>query len=189
MVTGKIEIWRKTLWKNTKREQQSTEKVFVEREKGKIVRVHRNLREKMFSDGFYDVVLDDKGVTKYKIKKGENPFAYTPYNFKKDIFRTSYVLNNIPISKDGYFGFRIVAFSIDDTYLSNLRDKLKLRLKKWITECIKYQESEFWFDMYFGYEKPTLCNASNSDDGNYELTKEDKYGRVTNNKTGRLENL
>jgi hypothetical protein len=189
MVKGKIEIWKKTLWKGTKREQTTTEKVYVIREKGKIKKVYRNINQRMYYDGFYDVILDENKNIVFKVKTGENPFKKPDYNFKQDIFRTSYVLNNVPISKDGYFGFRIVAFSVDDVYLKNLRDKLKAKLKQWISDCIHYHESEFWFDMYFGYEQPQLSNATITDDGTYELTKEDRFGRVTDSKSGRLENL
>lgn len=122
---------------------------------------------------------------------------------KRQIFRSSYVLNNIPISKVYSFfkyadrrgieswtvGFRINAFSRNRQALAELKPKLKQRLIKFIEQTLKYNAGEWWFDSYFGYEAPTNVNASKIDNGRYYLTLENQRGYVIKSEEGRLSDL
>ena len=192
----KTENWKKTSWKGTKRETTTTKKVLVKRDqKGHFISVIHKVQKKTYGSGVYNVgILHGKIVTRQKIA-GRNVLWYEQRaeaikeKHKKPIYRTSYVLNNVPISKNGYYGFRIVAFARNPDLLSKIRPKLKQKLIEWIEKCIKYSKDDFWFDMYFGYEKPSLSNSIFSDSGNYNLTMENDKGIVIKESSGRIEFL
>lgn len=193
MKNFKVENWNQKQWKGTKREQTIKVKRIVQRdEKGHFVKVYTDVREHKDSYGIYQVAYVDGNITqKVMIERNvswlDNRIAIE--NKTLEIYRTSYVLNNVPISKNGYFGFRIVAFSTDKSYLSSIKDDLKERLKRWIEECLDYDREEFWFDMYFGYEAPNIQNALNTENGKYYLTKENKFGNIVKEDYGELSRL
>lgn len=119
-----------------------------------------------------------------------------------ELYRASYVLNNIPISKDGYFGFRIVAFSTNKALLHALKDRMKSRLIKFIKDCIRqkwhFSSHDLWFnteggdykmDLCYGYEAPRLNNIEPVNNNKYFCTLEDKYGAVLRGESGELRSL
>jgi len=192
----KLETWERVKWKGTAREEKATVQRLVKRGANgqflKGVPVIKKIQTKVYGSGVYKVgIVNDKIVTRHKIAEKNIEW----YNAKKEhdantkLYRTSYVLNNVPISKNGYFGFRIVVFSRDEQLLKNIKAKMKQRLIKWIEDCINYDEDEFWFDMYFGYEAPTPANASKNENGNYYLTQENSKGMVIKEKYGQLREL
>lgn len=127
----------------------------------------------------------------------------TPQDEDKTLYRTSYVLNNIPVSgsmadkfqavknsrNSWNTGFRIVAFSYDRDLLDELRENLKNRLIAYIESQLGYNESEFWFDYYWGYEAPYPVNGSKSDNGVYYCWIESPKGYQLHQVRGSLDEL
>lgn len=194
----KLETWKIKKWRNTEREIIKEEKRLVMRDAitkrfSKNKPVITDIREKVYGSGVYYVgYVNGKAVVRQlKVKRNLLWYETKKEEMKKEkkVYRTSYVLNNIPISKKGYFGFRIVVFGTNEQALRNLREKMKRRLIKWIEECIRYKEQEFWFDMYFGYESPHLSNALRNENGKYYLTEEDKHGLILKEKYGSVGEL
>lgn len=184
MYKYKIEIWNKTKWKGTARETTTTVEKLVKRDsKGHFIKgspIITEIQEKSYGSGIYKV-----GIKKGKIVTRSKIAEKTPewYEKRKEflakgrkIYRTSYVLNDIPFRGNVYYGFRIVAFSHNEQLLKELRSKLKERLIEFIEDCLGYKSDEFWFNMYFGYEAPTVNNAYGSDNGRYYLMWQKRYG-------------
>lgn len=198
MTKYKLETWEKTLWKGQTREQVTLRTRLVRRDaKGHFTGknpVITKIQEKNYAKGHYRVgVIQNKIVVRqYVSPKDKTWYEQREERIKtkeKNILRSSYVLNNVPISKKGYFGFRIVAFHTNRNLLDHIKPKLKARLIKWIENCINYDHNEFWFDMYFGYEPPTNANTYASDNGKYFLTYENKNGIVLKENDGKLSDL
>ena len=206
----KLELWnKKELYQFKYRTVKVS--VLVRRDsKGRLLgknSVIRKIQEKNYSKGIYRVGIVNKKIivrqliTKriLNIKIEEIKDVSVQYGQQKittqkevqygKIYRTSYVLNNVPISKNGYFGFRICAFSRNSQLLTDIKAKLKDQLIRFIEDCLKYNKDEFWFDMYFGYESPQATNASNSEVNNYYLTKEDNHGIIVKEKSGSIGEL
>ena len=180
----KTENWKTTKWKGQTRQQQVTVQRLVSRDaKGHFSGknpVITKLQTKVYGSGVYQVgIINNKIVLRHKIASRNIEWHEKRKELeqKNEMYRTSYVLNNIPISKNGYFGFRIVAFSLNKNYLDSIKQKLKDRLIKFIEETINYQKGDFWFDMYFGYEAPTKTNAS---------LKENDKGMILKEESGRF---
>jgi hypothetical protein len=192
----RLETWKKKQWKGTIREQTTTIKRLVKRDsKGHFVKgtpVITEVREKVYGSGVYYVGIYKNKIITRKLKVKRNVQWYEARKeavTNHKLYRSSYVLNNVPISKNGYFGFRIVCFSNSEKLLKDLRSKMKSRLIRWIEECVKYSSDEFWFDMYFGYESPTVTNAFRSENNKYYLTMENNKGMIIKEKDGRLNEL
>jgi hypothetical protein len=192
----KLETWNKTKYKGQKREEKTTVKRLVKRDSNghfaKNTPIITKIHIKVYGSGVYQVgYINDKIVTRHKIAEKNIEW----YNAKKEhdtntkLYRTSYVLNNVPISKNGYYGFRIVVFSTNEQKLKDIKPKMKQRLIKWIEDCINYEEDDFWFDMYFGYEAPSLANASKNENNNYYLTQENSKGMIIKEKNGQLREI
>lgn len=187
-----LESWKKTQWKGTKREQTTKTIRLVSRDKkGHFISVISEVKERTDSTGIYYVGYVHGKIKTRKLKERNVQHEMTPLKAERkgDIYRTSYVLNNVPISKNGYFGFRIVAFSTSKELLYSLKDKLKQKLIKFIEQCVKYHKDEFWFDMYFGYEAPTPNNALNTDIDKFYLTMENKVGMIIKEEYGEINRL
>lgn len=186
-----LESWKKTQWKGTARQTTTTINRFVARDKkGHFISVINDVKERSDSTGIYYVGYVNGKIKTRKLKERKIISEVgSGFGSKSYMYRTSYVLNNVPISKNGYFGFRIVCFSTDKELLSLLKHKMKEKLIDFIEECIKYSKEEFWFDMYFGYEAPTLNNIPFSEKGKYSLTMENKFGTIIKEKSGELRNL
>jgi hypothetical protein len=189
----RLETWKKTQWKGTARQQQTTVQRLVKRDtKGHFMKgtpVIKEVREKSYGTGQYKVgVVNGKIVARLKIAK--KPVQW--YDNRKEVianrkmYRTSYVLNDIPFRGNVYYGFRIIAFSHNLNLLKNIRGKLKERLIEFIEKCISYRRDEFWFDMYFGYEAPSLNNAFKTEDGKYYLMWQKRYGTSIKEETHNL---
>jgi hypothetical protein len=188
----KLETWTKTKWKGTKREQKTTINRLVQRDKkGRFISVITDIREKRIGENIYYVGYRNNKIKTRKLKQKiiieKGAVIKEPQHI--DMYRTSYVLNNVPISKSGYYGFRIAAFSNNKELLYSIKDKLKRRLIRFIEKCVKYNQDEFWFYMYFGYEAPSLNNISIRDNGKYELSMENKFGIVIKEESGEISKL
>jgi hypothetical protein len=151
------------------------------------------IQTKVYGSGVYKVGLDKNGkvITRQKIA-GRNVQWWEARKeevAKHKIYRSSYVLNNVPISKNGYYGFRIVCFAKSEPALRDLKGKMKAKLIKWIEQCVKYSSDDFWFDMYFGYEAPSVTNAFKTEIGKYYLTMENTKGTIIKEESGNCEGL
>jgi hypothetical protein len=192
----KLEKWKRVNWAGTKRAETITvEKLVMRDANGHFAKnkpVIDKIQTKFYGSGVYKVgIVGNKIIVRQKIA-GRNIEWFEKRKeimTNTELFRTSYVLNNVPISKTGYFGFRIVAFYDDEQTLKDLKPKLKERLIEWIEDCINYEEDEFWFDMYFGYEAPSKTNANKSEKGKYYLTKENDKGMILKEDKGRFYGL
>jgi len=212
----KIEKWKKTNWKGTKREQKLTKEMLVKRQpKGTIINGKKvggriisiiperttvkdkqgkkhelhTIQKKVYGSGVYQVGLSKGKIVTRKLIAKRNVEWYEQRKegiSKHKMFRSSYILNNVPISKNGYFGFRIVCFSNNQDQLKNFKAEMKEKLIKWIESCTRYNSDEFWFDMYFGYESPTLANAFRSENRKYYLTMENTKGTIIKEQSGNM---
>lgn len=178
----KIEIWKKRKWEGTKRETiGSQERIVLRDNKGRFVKVISKVQEKTYGSGVYKVgIVNGKIVTRQKIASRNVQW----YERKKEvlskspIFRTSYVLNDIPFRGNVYYGFRIVAFSRNQKMLEKLKPKLKDRLIEFIEQCLKYRKDEFWFNMYWGYESPKQTNVMSVEMNKYYLMWQKRHGSI-----------
>lgn len=196
----KMEYWKHTYYKGQKNEYTRTHEVLVRRDAkghftGKIP-VIRELRQKTYGSGVYIIgVYNGKIVTRKRIHlltqewKREHKKEIEEIIKRRQIYRTSYVLNDIPFRGNVYYGFRIVAFSHSKSLLISLRPKLKEKLIAFIEKCLHYRQDEFWFSMYFGYEAPTPCNAYLSDNNKFTLLWQKRYGSTIKEETHNLREL
>lgn len=189
----KLEKWKKTNWKSTKRETVITVNKLVKRYPkntvidgkqmgGKFVKnapIINKIQEKSYGTGYYRVgLVGDTIVTRQKIADRIPQW----YDRRKEVlsgnlYRCSITLDDIPYVGDNYYGFKIIAFSRNKNILSKIyRDKMKKRLIQFIERCLGYRDDEFWFDMYFGYEDIGISNATGNDNNKYYLIQQKRHG-------------
>lgn len=185
----KLEYWRKTLYKGQKNEKIVNYPVLVKRGKNgyfeKGTPIIKEIREKTYGSGVYIVgVYEGKIITRKRIFridenwKREHKEEIEQRKKSRQIYRTSYALNDIPFRGNVYYGFRIIAFSNNKILLNNIKDKLKERLIQFIEDCLHYDREEFWFSLYWGYESPVLCNAYMNDNNKFYLSWQKRYGEI-----------
>ena len=151
----KLEVWKKTKWTGTKREQQGTQEVLQKRYKaGTIIngkkmggkfagKTIKEIKTKCYGSGVYKI-----GIDKGKIITRKQILSYTNKGlFKKEynkeweeakkeaikgriIFRCAIKLNDIPSTrptgKNEYYGFSIWAFSHSKILLNSIYpDKMR----------------------------------------------------------------
>lgn len=198
-----IETWNKKIWKNTKREQITTYKRLVKRDKkGKFISIAK-IQTKAYGSGYYDVgISKGKIVTRKKIAE-KNIMWYNRRKevmSKKEIFRVQIVLNDavtnqieIPYRGNNYYGFRLIAFHTKHELLVNLKEKFKDRLIKFIEDCLKYKEDEWcWFDAYYGYEgfkNKVRSYTFTNDIGCYYLQWTKRYGTIKKEECHKIKEL
>lgn len=203
----KLEKWKEHKWKNTKREQIKTVERFVSRyPKGTIINgknvsgrfvkekpVIRDIKFKHnINTGYVAKVGYYKGkmITKQTIQKPQKQeWGVLKPKKQQRIYRTSYVLNDIPYRGNVYYGFRIHVFSSSKKQLENLKSKIKNRLIKFIEECLKYRKSEFWFDLYWGYESPKIVNEPSNSNQTYTLQWQKSRGGIMKTEHGNIGDL
>lgn len=205
----KLETWKQYSWKGTKREQIGTTQRLVKRDsKGHFVKgtpIIKEVKQRNYGSGTYNVgYVNGKAIVRQKIGKNVNWWEQRKDTIaNRKIFRSSYVLNNIPLSvTNQYFkyaiktgreswtiGFRINCFSHNKSLLTAKRENMKKKLIDFIEEIVKYRKDEWWFDSYFGYEAPTLVNAFRSEDNRYYLTLENPKGQIIIKREGRVTEL
>ncbi len=193
----KSEQWNIVKWKGTKREIVKKETVLVKRfpkntiidgknVSGRFVKTIKNIEQKTYGTGVYHVGKIKTSSGRWKIVTRRKIAEKTPlwYENRKEVlknrilYRTAYVLSDVPYRGNEYYGFRIIAFHWNKKLLERLKQKLKDRLKRFIEDCLGYKEDEFWFDMYFGYSPPEPSNGYKSDIGKYYLIWEKAKGGI-----------
>lgn len=201
----KKEIWKIKKYRGQKREYlQSIEKLVKRDEKGHFKSV-ADISLKNYGSGVYQVgIKKGKVVSRHRIaKKSFEWEKERKEHLKKDMYRSSYVLNNVPISQSNIAkligikankeswttGFRINAFSRNKEYLTEIRSKLKDRLIKFIEAQLKYDKNEWWFDSYFGYEAPHLANGAMNCNNKYFVMIENMHGTIKNQEIGDIRTL
>lgn len=193
----KKEQWNRTKWKGTKRETKTKIPVLVQRDsKGHFVKVVKTIKEKTYPSGVYQVgIYKNKVVMRQRIQKispewkKEHKKEIRERISKRQIFRTSYALNDIPFRGEVYYGFRIIAFSHNKEILHKLRPNLKKRLIQWIEKCVGYREDEFWFNYNWGYEAPQISNALITENNSFYLMWQKIYGSVVKEERHRITEL
>lgn len=186
----KKEIWNTKKWRGTQREENSTKNVLVQRDsKGHFVKVISEIHVKTYGSGIYEVgYYHGKPVTR-KLSAKYTTEWYTARKEainKHEILRCSIVLNDIPSTRptgrNEYYGFRIIAFSHSQHLLKSIYpEKMRQRLIRFIEECLKYKEIDFWFSTakaYFGHENISKGNSSKSDNGKFYLQWQKRTGSV-----------
>jgi len=197
----KLETWKKTSWKGTRRETAITIQMLVKRDlNGRFSKnnpVIKEIRQKTYGSGTYQIgVYKNKIITRHKIA----PRNIQWQKEKEEKFRTSIMyrcslaLNDIPYKGDEYYGFRIIAFSRRKQILESVYPKkMEYKLIEFIEKCLKYRSDEFWFGHYLNYMgkiAPEIANASISENNKYYLlwTKR-KTGTILKQDYGHLGDL
>lgn len=205
----KLEKWKQYKWKGQTREQIGTTERLVKRDsKGHFAKgqpVIYDVKERNYGSGTYRVgYVKGKAVVRQKIAKSNNWWDNRKEAIaNRKIFRSSYVLNNIPLSvTNPYFkyaiktgreswtiGFRINCFHHNKEFLASKKADMKKKLIAFIEEIVKYSQDEWWFDSYFGYEAPQLVNAFKSENNKYYLTLENPRGVIVIKREGKVTEL
>jgi hypothetical protein len=189
----KLETWKKTNWKGTKREQNITvERLVMRDEKGHFKKVITKIQEKSYGTGYYKVgISNGKIVSRQKIAS-KNVQWYSDRKkatTDKDVYRIAYVLNDIPFQGTVYYGFRITAFSRHKDLLLQSKQKLKNRLIQFIEKCLGYSEDEFWFNYYWGEGTITSDTVFKNENGRFYLQWEKRHGTIIKEEPHRLSEI
>jgi len=201
----KEETWKIKKWKGTKRETiNSVNKLVLRDTKGHFKSV-ADISLKNYGSGVYKVgIKKGKIITRKRIARKSLEWEMErKTRQKREIYRSSYVLNNIPVSvtaisklnavkankQSWTTGFRINCFSRNKDVLVMLKPKMKDRLIKYIEKHLGYDKGEWWFDSYFGYEAPSLINGANSENNRYYVMIENMRGTIKNQESGDIRTL